>query len=54
VPEGVLAVLQELERADEQIGAALADLDRLKIEVDSVRTRVDELHEFAARLPAER
>jgi len=54
VPEGVLAVLRELERADEEIGAALADLDRLKSELDSVRTRVDELQGFAARLPAER
>jgi hypothetical protein len=54
VPEGVLAVMRELERADEQIGAALADLDRLADGVDSVRAKVDELEAFAVRLPAER
>ena len=54
MPEGVLAVLRELERSDQQIGAALADLDRLAGEVDSVRAKVGELEAFAARLPAER
>jgi hypothetical protein len=54
VPEGVLAVLRELERADEQIGTALVDLDRLADDLDSVRATVDELKAFAARLPAER
>ena len=53
MPEGVLAVLRELERADEETGTALADLDRLAGDVDSVRARVDELEAFAARLPAE-
>jgi NAD-dependent DNA ligase len=52
VPEGVLAVLRELERADEETGTALADLDRLAGEVDSVRARVEELEAFAVRLPA--
>jgi chromosome segregation ATPase len=54
VPERVLAVLRELERADEQIGAALASLDRLAGEVDSVRAKVSELEAFAAQLPATR
>ena len=53
MPEGVLVVLRELERADEETGTALADLDRLAGDVDSVRARVDELEAFAARLPAE-
>jgi hypothetical protein len=54
VPEGVLAVLRELARADEQIGAALADLDTLAGEVDAVRAEVEELDAFAAQLHGER
>jgi hypothetical protein len=54
VPEGVIAVLLDLERADEQIGSALADLDRLAGEVDSLRTEAKELEAFADLLPAER
>ena len=54
MPGGVLAVLRELERTDEQTGTALADLDRLAGDIDSVRAKVDELQGFAARLPAER
>jgi hypothetical protein len=53
VPEAVLAVLRELERADEETGTALADLDRLTGDVNSVRAKVHELGVFAARLPAE-
>ena len=48
MPEGVLAVLRELERADEETGATLADLDRLAGDVDSVRARVDKLEAFAS------
>jgi hypothetical protein len=54
VPEEVLAVLRELERADERIGAALADLDGLAGEVDSMRAEAVELGALAARLPGER
>ena len=53
MPEGVLAVLRELERADEETGTALADLDRLTGDVNSVRAKVHELGAFAAGLPAE-
>ena len=53
MPERVLAVLRELERADEETGATLADLDPLAGDVDSVLTRADKLEAFAARLPAE-
>ena len=54
MPEGVLAVLRELERSDEQIASALADLDRVAGDVDLVRAKVKDLEAFAARLPAER
>ena len=54
MPEGALAVLMELERADERIGALLGDLDRLAAELDSLRADVAELEAFAARIPAER
>jgi hypothetical protein len=54
VPEGVLEVLRELERADEEIGAELAGLERLAGEVESVRGKAEELETFAARLPAAR
>jgi hypothetical protein len=54
VPEEVLAVLRELERADERIGAALADLDGLAGEVDSLRAEAVELGALAVRLPGER
>ena len=54
MPEGVLEVLRELERADEEIGDELAELERLAGEVESVRTKAEELKTFAARLPADR
>jgi len=54
VPEGHLAVLRELERADEEIGAELAELDDLAAELDQIRAKAQELQAFAARLPAER
>jgi hypothetical protein len=54
VPEGILALLRELERADEEVGAVLADLDRLGERLDSLRTRVSDLRAFEDRLPFER
>ena len=54
MPEEVLAVLRQLELADERIGAALADFDGLAGEVDSVRAEAEELGALAARLPGER
>jgi chromosome segregation ATPase len=53
VAERVLGVLRELERADEEIGAVLADLDRLAEELDVLRTRVADLRAFEERLPSE-
>jgi len=54
VPEEVLAVLRELDRADAEIGAALVEIDLLSAEVTSVRAKAEELATFAARLPHER
>jgi hypothetical protein len=54
VPEGILVLLMELERADEEVGAVLADLDRLGERLDSLRTRVSDLRAFEDRLPFER
>jgi chromosome segregation ATPase len=54
VPEGPLAVLRELERADEEKGAALAELDGLATELDQIRAKTQELQAFATQLPAER
>jgi hypothetical protein len=49
-----LAFLRELERADEEVAATLAELDDLARQVDDVRARVEKLETFLARLPAER
>jgi hypothetical protein len=54
VPEDVLEALTRLEHADEEIGAALADLDRLAGELDSIRATTAELQAFEERLPSER
>lgn len=54
MPEEPLAALRELERADEEIGAALADLDQLANELDLLRGRIADLRSFEARLPSER
>jgi hypothetical protein len=54
VPEEALTAVRELERADEEIGAALADLDQLAAELDEIRAKAEELQGFADRLPAER
>jgi hypothetical protein len=52
--EGVLALLQELQVADEEIGSELAALDRLTDRLDALRARVSELQAFDERLPSER
>ncbi len=54
MPEGPLAVLRELERADEEKGAALAELDGLAAELDRIRGKTQELQAFSTQLPAER
>lgn len=54
MPDGILVLLRELERADEEVGAVLADLDRLGERLDSLRTRVSDLRAFEDRLPSER
>ena len=54
MPEGPLAVLRELERADEEKGAALAELDGLTTQLDQIRAKTQELQAFATQLPAER
>jgi chromosome segregation ATPase len=49
-----LAVLEELERADSDVSATLAELESLAAEVEKVRLRALELGSFLARLPDER
>jgi hypothetical protein len=49
-----LALLGELERADEAAGAELAELDELYAAVEDVRTQALELAELHAALPEER
>jgi chromosome segregation ATPase len=49
-----LALLTELERTDEAIGAELAELDELSAAVDGIHRRAVELGELFARLPEER
>ncbi len=46
-----LALLRDLERADEAVAAELAELDELYAEVEDVRTRALELQELFASLP---
>ena len=48
-----LAFLHELERADETVGAVLAELDELAAEVERIQARVGELRSFLADLPDE-
>jgi hypothetical protein len=52
--ERVLAFLRELEDADEEVGAVLAELDVLLHDTEAVRQRALELEAFFLRLPAER
>jgi len=54
VPERILDALAELERTDEEIGAALNDLDALAAELDSIRSGAAELQAFQRGLPSER
>jgi colicin import membrane protein len=49
-----LALLRELEQADEAIAAELEGVDELYRAVEELRERALELQEFSARLPAER
>jgi chromosome segregation ATPase len=49
-----LALLGELELADAELAAALAELDQLADRVEEVRRRAHELEAFLARLPDER
>jgi chromosome segregation protein len=52
--ERVLGLLRELELADEEAGAALAELDELAREAESVRVKALDLAAFEARLPGKR
>jgi hypothetical protein len=49
-----LALLAELERTDEAIGAELAELDELAAAADAIHERAVELERLFARLPEER
>jgi hypothetical protein len=49
-----LALLHELERADEEVAATLAELDELYGESEAVRERALELEAFFIKLPAAR
>jgi hypothetical protein len=49
-----LALLHELERADEEVAATLTELDELYAETEAVRERALELEAFFVRLPARR
>jgi hypothetical protein len=49
-----LALVHELERADEEIAGVLAELDELYEAVEQVRGKALELEAFFERLPAER
>jgi chromosome segregation ATPase len=52
VTDARLDFIRELERADEEVGALLAELDELYAATADVRTRALELEALAARLPA--
>jgi chromosome segregation ATPase len=49
-----LTFLRELERADEEVAATLAELEELARQVDRIRTRAAELEAFLATHPVER
>ena len=51
MPDERLALLRDLERADEAVAAELAELDELYTEVEELRGRALELQEFLAGLP---
>lgn len=52
--ERTLRFLHELERADEEAAATLAELDDLAARVERLRARAPELARLAAQLPVER
>ncbi|MDQ3890826.1 MAG: hypothetical protein M3312_09810, partial [Actinomycetota bacterium] len=52
--DAALQFLRELERADEDVAAVLAELDELARETASIGGRAVELEAFLFRLPAER
>ena len=54
MPDARLALLRELERADEAVAAELAETDELSAEVDGLRAGALELDAFLRRLPEER
>jgi hypothetical protein len=54
VTDARLAFIRELERADEEVGALLAELDELYAATEAVKSRALELEAFEARLPAAR
>lgn len=55
MPEaGQLALLKDLERADEEVAAELAEVDELQREVEGLRQRASELRALLDGLPAER
>ena len=49
-----LALIRELERTDEEVGAVLTELDELYAVTEAVRKRALDLEAFDARLPAAR
>ncbi|MGH3011388.1 MAG: hypothetical protein ACRDMY_06045, partial [Gaiellaceae bacterium] len=53
-PDGRVALLHELERADEAAAGELAEVDELSAGVRELHRRALELGEFVRRLPAER
>jgi chromosome segregation ATPase len=52
--DGRVALVRELERADEAAAAELAEVDELSGEVSELRMRALELHAFFTRVPEER
>ena len=52
--DGRLALVRELERADGEVAALLAELDELYAATEAVRAQALRLEAFFARLPAER
>jgi hypothetical protein len=54
VTDARLDLIRELERADEEVGAVLAELDGLYAATEAVRERALALEAFFARLPAAR
>jgi hypothetical protein len=54
VTDARVALVRELERADEDVAALLAELDELYAACEAVRTRALAVETFFARLPAER